>query len=197
MAWLGMRGKKRPGRALPFPAGPHLRMAQLAKTAGFDSVVAFPEECVSDLQSFKPQVLVAPAQALLAAARAIFAGDLSLESIDVAIFVLIQIGDTPVPPPERDLIWRAFRVPVYELYVDSASNLLASECEAHDGWHVRSPNVQFFLEGRELLLCCPHQPPIRTGLTASCTDGRCACGDMAPLLRGVTENFRSLAASAS
>jgi hypothetical protein len=172
-------------------------MAQLGETAAFDGVVAFPEECVSELQSFKPQVLVARVQALVAAAHAIFDGHLLLESIDVAVFALIQIGDTPVASSERDLIWRAFRVPAYEMYVDSESNLLASECEAHDGWHVRSPNVQFVLEGRELLLRRPNQPPIRTGLTASCTDGRCACGDSAPLLRAVTEYFRSLAASAS
>lgn len=37
---------------------------------------------------------------------------------------------------DRDLLWRAFEVPVYEQVVDAQGRLLASECEAHDGLHV-------------------------------------------------------------
>jgi hypothetical protein len=173
-------------------------MAQLGEIATFDGVFAFPRECASELEAFAPQVIVAAADELVSAAHAIFCGDLALESVDSALFALIQIGGVPVAPAERDLIWRAFQVPLYELYVDSESNLLAAECEAHDGWHLRSLNVEFFLEGGELFLRQPAQAkPIRTGLTATCTDGRCECGDAAPLVRAVSAHFSSVAASAS
>ena len=188
--WRRIRSKKRPKRELPFPAAPHLRIAQLGKVATFNGVVAFPDECASDLESFAPQMLVAPAGALIAAAYSIFNGNLALDSVDSAVFALVPIGDAPVTPPDRDVIWRAFRVPIYELYVDCESNLLAAECEAHNGWHLRSPNVQFFIAGDELFLHRQTEPvAIRTGLTANCTDGRCACGDTAPLLRGVRKHI--------
>jgi len=173
-------------------------MAQLGETATFDGVSAFPAACRSELEVFAPQVLVAAANALVSAAHAIFSGDLVLDSVDSAVFALIRIGDTPLAPPERDLIWRAFQVPLYEMYVDSEWNLLAAECEAHDGWHLRSVDVEFHLEGGELFLRRPAlAAAIRTGLTASCIDGQCECGDAAPLVRPVAAHFRSLAASAS
>lgn len=179
---------RRQKQRLPFPARPDLRIAQLGATATFDGVVAFPNENAADLESFAPQMLVAPAEALIAATYSIFNGNLAFESIDHAVFALVQIGEAPISPSERDLIWRAFRVPMYELYVDHDSTLLAAECEAHDGWHVHSPHVRFSLDCGELFLHQKNQPaPIRTGLTATCTDGRCPCGDMAPLLRGVSE----------
>lgn len=197
MVWPGILPSKRRRRQLPFPAAPGLRIAQLGETATFDGVVAFPDEGIGDLEAFAPQVLAAPSEALVAAAHAVFNGDLLLESVDSAIFILIYIGDKPATPPERDLIWRAFRVPMYELYLDEESNLLASECEAHGGWHLRNPNIRFLFEDGELILHRTAQPPFQTGLTASCTDGRCACGDTSPLLRAVTENVKSLAVRSS
>lgn len=173
-------------------------MAQLGETATFDGVSAFPPARRSELKAFAPQVLVASADALVTAAHAVFSDDLALESVDTAVFALTQVGGTPVAPPERDLIWRAFQVPLYELYVDSEWKLLAAECEAHDGWHLRSLDVEFHLEGGELFLRQPAlAAAIRTGLTASCVDGLCECGDAAPLVRPIAAHCRSLAASAS
>lgn len=172
-------------------------MAQLGETATFDGVSAFPPERRNELKAFAPQVLVAPTGALVTAAHAVFSGDLALESVDTAVFALTQVGGTPVAPPERDLIWRAFQVPLYELYVDSEWNLLGAECEAHDGWHLRSLDATFYLEGGELFLRQPARAaPIRTGLTASCIDSLCECGDVAPLARAIAAHFRSLVASA-
>ena len=36
---------------------------------------------------------------------------------------------------DRDFIWEAFGVPVFEQYLDERRNLLAHECDAHDGLH--------------------------------------------------------------
>ena len=157
----------------------------------------FPLNVETSSKPLRPKCSWRPTGALVTAAHAVFSGDLALESVDTAVFALTQVGGTPVAPPERDLIWRAFQVPLYELYVDSEWNLLGAECEAHDGWHLRSLDAKFYLEGGELFLRQPARAaPIRTGLTASCIDSLCECGDVAPLARAIAAHFRSLVASA-
>ena len=37
---------------------------------------------------------------------------------------------------ERERLWRAFRVPVFEQIIAPDGELLAAECEAHDGLHI-------------------------------------------------------------
>ena len=37
---------------------------------------------------------------------------------------------------DRDLIWRRWGVPVYEYLTDSTGELIARECDAHEGLHV-------------------------------------------------------------
>ena len=37
---------------------------------------------------------------------------------------------------DRDLIWRRWGVPVYEFLTNHAGEVIARECDAHDGLHV-------------------------------------------------------------
>jgi len=47
---------------------------------------------------------------------------------------------------DRDLLWAAFGVPVFEQYLNSMNELLASECEAHAGLHVVSGCGSFAID---------------------------------------------------
>ena len=42
---------------------------------------------------------------------------------------------------DRHLIWRRWGVPVYEFLTDATGTLVASECDAHEGLHVRVPGI--------------------------------------------------------
>ena len=39
---------------------------------------------------------------------------------------------------DRDTLWAAFRVPVFEQVIGRSGKRLAAECEAHDGLHIES-----------------------------------------------------------
>jgi hypothetical protein len=45
-------------------------------------------------------------------------------------------------------LWQAFRVPVFEQIIGRAGELLAAECDAHDGLHVLSPKLD--VEGKRI-----------------------------------------------
>jgi hypothetical protein len=64
---------------------------------------------------------------------------------------LIVVGRTQHPrlrETDRDRLWQAFRVPVFEQIIGRAGELLAAECDAHDGLHVLSPKLS--LEGERI-----------------------------------------------
>jgi hypothetical protein len=44
-------------------------------------------------------------------------------------------------PVDREALWRAFHVPVFEQIIGARGQLLAAECEAHDGVHIRMEGV--------------------------------------------------------
>lgn len=175
------------GRTLPFPAAPHLRAALAGNSSGFKDVVAFPEGRWRELTSFAAQVVAGELPYLLRLADRVFERKLDLHSLDVAVFVLTRFGKHPLTTNDRNTLWRAFRVPIYELYVDETDTILASECEAHEGWHLRHPRLKFDLKTRQVLFQ-KHglaANPVQTSLTADGLDSICPCGDDAPLLRSV------------
>ena len=63
-------------------------------------------------------------------ADGVFRGEY-VPSLDTALFNLTGVADHPLTLPQRDRLWRAFHVPVYEVLFDEHAGLLASECEAH------------------------------------------------------------------
>ena len=42
---------------------------------------------------------------------------------------------------DRESLWRDFRLPVFEQIIGPSGDLLAAECEAHDGLHVESSDL--------------------------------------------------------
>lgn len=79
-----------------------------------------------------------------------------------ALIVVGRPGDPLLSVAERERLWRAFRVPVFEQIVGSRGELLAAECEAHDGLHLETPAWDFSSYAMET--------------------GACGCGRTAPRL---------------
>jgi hypothetical protein len=60
-----------------------------------------------------------------------------------AVIVLESPGDAPLSIGEREQLWRAFRVPVFEQIIGPHGRLLAADCEAHDGLHVETSGLSW------------------------------------------------------
>ncbi|HET8549316.1 MAG TPA: hypothetical protein VFL57_14990 [Bryobacteraceae bacterium] len=102
---------------------------------------------------------------------------------------------------DRECIWRAFGVPVYEQFLGARNELLAEECDAHDGLHVRHDRAWFDTRGGELVVTSFANlawPVLRlaTGLRGTIERGLCACGRSGFKLRELTPMPQTLAAIA-
>jgi hypothetical protein len=83
--------------------------------------------------SFAPSAIAATAAQLIALPR--------VPGVKNALLVLVRPGDSGLSETDREDLWRAYRVPVFEQRIDESCALLAAECEAHDGLHVASPQA--------------------------------------------------------
>ena len=104
-------------------------------------------------------------------------------SEEVAAFAPAAIAATRPGGPllsasDRERLWQAFHVPVFEQIIGPNGELLAAECEAHDGLHVEVPGLS--LDGYRLEVA------------------QCGCGRAAPRLAAAQpiELLRSIAAYA-
>lgn len=169
-----LRPLNRSRSKLPFPAAPHLRIAQISPCGTFDAVECFAFERWPEIDAFRPQALVGSALALHMLAVRVREKMLDLSCVDRAIFLTSQCGGATLSDSVRVILWQTFGVPVYELFIDAAGKLIASECEAHQGWHVQ-PHVKVTTEGSKTILLSPGKSrPLR--LTARVQTGICPCG---------------------
>ena len=60
-------------------------------------------------------------------------------SLTHSVIVLWRAGEPRLSEADRDTLWAAFRVPVFEQVIGKSGKRLAAECEAHDGLHIESP----------------------------------------------------------
>ncbi len=100
-----------------------------------------------------------------------------LVSVTHAVIVFRTESDPLLTMAERERLWRAFRVPVFEQMIGPDCSLLAGECEAHNGLHIESP--KFATADREI------------------DDTPCGCGRTGPrLIPTAEEVVRRVAAYA-
>lgn len=121
--------------------------------AGFRStrtVRVFPDGWNGEAARHLPCALAAPLEELLRLAET------GIE-LHHAVIVLTSGGESRVAEEDRDLLWSAFGVPVFEQCLGADNELLAAECEAHDGLHV--------VGGKQ-------EPLLQTGV--------CGCGSSIP-----------------
>jgi hypothetical protein len=136
--------------------------------AGFRAGPNMCEATIEDLpwlRVWAPEVLVLPLDLALSLADRKQRGLFDLPSLKTAIVVLTSIRDSPLADHHRDLLWRAFGLPVFEQLRASDGAVIARECEVHDGLHF--------------------QPGEARGLTGEIVTDHCACGAETPRLRSL------------
>ena len=200
LTWKRIRSRKNPPILLPFPVSSTLRLAQLSPGPKFLGV----EPCVlkrwSDLHVLAPNIVVGSLNEMQRLADRAVGGSLDASSIDRALIILTRFGTKPLTDVARVGLWQSFGVPIFELFLGLDQSLLASECEAHEGWHAASGVGFVTLETGELMLEGAGNSGLRTGLRASLDSTACPCGLMSPRVLDIEELRRSsdryLAASA-
>ena len=102
-----------------------------------------------------------------------------IPSLRNALIALVRPNEPRLTEDDRERLWRAFRVPVFEQRIDASGRLLAAECEAHDGLHIESTGVS---------------PAVGEVVET----GPCGCGRSTPRLVATerVENLRRVAAYA-
>ena len=101
-------------------------------------VRVFPEGWSEEVSAFAPAAIAAPREQLLGLAAAD-----QPPMLTHAVIALESRGDPLLSTAERAWMWRAFRVPVFEQIVEPDGELLAAECEAHDGLHIEIPGLSW------------------------------------------------------
>jgi hypothetical protein len=161
---------KKPALVYPIPPAPPTAIL----IAGFrpsGNMRVFDNGWSEEAANFAPSAIAATPAQLLALP--------SIPSIRHALIVLVRPTEPSLSEDDRERLWRAFRVPVFEQRIDESCRLLAAECEAHDGLHIESAEVSP-REGEQL----------ETTL--------CGCGRTTPRLIASAriENLRKIAAYA-
>jgi hypothetical protein len=174
-AFENRQARREPGRrfAYPFRPSPH--------------VVLLDESHPTPLLS-GDQTLAGGAGMLCEYARRITRGEVARPRLEHALLSFAGSGAGYLTPEDRDLLWGAFHVPVFEQYLDWDGHVMATECEAHEGLHI-SPETAIFEEheGEVFLtsLAALRRPALRlgTGFRGAIDESVCACGRSGPRLR--------------
>jgi hypothetical protein len=114
---------------------------------------AFTLEELPWLRAWRPDGLVLPLGFALTLADQKQRGLFELPSLSAAIVVLTSPDETPLADHHRDLLWYAFRVPVFEHLCGPDGRILAAECEVHDGLHLCAHDLMI-LDGELIMEAC-------------------------------------------
>jgi hypothetical protein len=175
-----------PQCSLPFPARGSSRIAQVGDYPVFPGLPWFYVEWWEAMLTFKPAFLVGYRDSLLRLSEMVTRRRIDLP-VDGALFTLTRVGERPLLDETRDQFWRAFGVPVFEIYVTGNGIVLASECEAHNGWHVRPQTASISKLAGEPHLVLNRLgsnnevfQPLGMGFAADVTSEPCECGQTTP-----------------
>jgi hypothetical protein len=177
-------------RKLPLPMASGLRVAQVsARGLLYGEAQYFPLDQHGVLQAFRPQVLIGSATELVTLARRATEGVVDLSSLDRALFVITDCRDVPLRDTSRVVLWQAFGVPIYELLLGGDGTPIASECEAHEGWHAED-GVTFSTVNGELWFQRRRDTAQGTGLVGNIEDAACPCGKSGKRILNAAIDYR-------
>jgi hypothetical protein len=204
----------------PFPPAPRIAVLHPAfAPTGQQKVI--PSLRIHQLAQSRCEVLAAPVPVLRSIAAEMLDGRLSLPFLDRAVVALQSFEQGLLLEEDRELFWHVFGVPLYEQLLGLDGELLATECEAHSGLHLKMDNAIFEslpgTDGPELLVTSLQQERrvvlrMNTGLLADMDSTTCACGLSTPRLlqlrnnvqktlpvriQSIRQNYRVAAAAAS
>jgi hypothetical protein len=126
--------RKKPVLVYPIPPAPPTAILLVGFRSSGNTRV-FEKGWCADAQEFAPAAIAA-APAQLNALRGS-----PIPSLRNAIIALVRPSEPSLSEEDRERLWRAFRVPVFEQRIDESCALLAAECEAHDGLHIEASNL--------------------------------------------------------
>lgn len=132
------------------------------------------------LLGYAPEALALPLASALSLADRKLRGLLDLPGLRYAMVVFTSVSaddDEPIASHHRDLLWKAFGLPVFEQLRGWNGRVMARECEVHDGLHFDPNYAMAEIGGGELFLA-----GIPTGIPARIVTEPCDCGMETPRL---------------
>ncbi len=177
---------------LRYPTNQEIRTAVLGpRLAENNSVRMFDRDWLEQVRNFRPQAVAAPVGVLMRLAATAGGPARGLPVMTHAVVAFTGPEHGTLSDNERNTLWSAFEVPVFEQCIGADGSLLAWECEAHDGLHTVEENV-IVEQGphSELILTSltdRRHPAIRlsTSLAAKLQTDTCECGQPGPRLLGL------------
>jgi hypothetical protein len=123
--------RKRTGdAAFVHPIDPSPRTAVLASGLRETKLTrVFPHGWSEQVARFSPASVAGPMEQLLRVADARW-------NVEHSIVVFTYPGERGLRALDRESLWTAFGVPIFEQYLGPGNELLATECDAHAGLHV-------------------------------------------------------------
>ncbi len=98
---------------------------------------AFEADDIRGLVRYAPDAMALPLDAALSFADRKLRGLFELPSLKLAIVVFSSVTlHGALEMHHRDLLWKAFGLPVFEQLCGEDGRVIARECEVHDGLHV-------------------------------------------------------------
>jgi hypothetical protein len=160
--------------------------------------VADSAKWLEKLERFEPQCLAGSLEQLLFLASLRKADYPKLVSLQHSLVVIFHAEQPFLNEEARQELWSAFGLPLYE-QIYSATGLLASECEVHDGLHVAKKSFWTTGQYGELWF----REPARwweeggdsfapTGLFGAVDTSACPCGRPTPRLQICTNPRQAL-----
>jgi len=129
---------------------PWFRAARLLSGA----VRVFPDGWNPEAAAFAPAAVAGTLEQIRALAQE------QIPSLTHALIVLARFGGRRLTEHDRERLWQDFRLPVFEQIIGPSGDLLAAECEAHDGLHVESPDLPLERETIDTSPCpCGRKTP--------------------------------------
>jgi hypothetical protein len=126
------RWRKKPALVYPIPPAP-LTAVLVDGFRSTGNVRVFENGWTKEAANFAPAAVAATPAQLHALPP--------IPSLRNALIALVRPDERGLSEDDRESLWRAFRVPVFEQRIDESCNLIAQECEAHDGLHIESPQA--------------------------------------------------------
>ncbi|HKD10271.1 MAG TPA: hypothetical protein VKB79_30460 [Bryobacteraceae bacterium] len=128
------------------------------------------DAAIETLRAIAPEAVVTTLSGAIRLADARLSDPSRVPKLSFALIVLTDLSGPELDDQHRDLFWRAFQVPIFEQLRDWDGNVIARECEAHDGLHLVS-GTDARLEQRELWV-----DNRRTDIEGSIVADACECG---------------------
>jgi hypothetical protein len=132
----------------------------------------------SRVERFRPEAIAAPLGVLRELARHVEHGSAVMAHLQYPIIAFTTVGEGPLSDADRELFWQAFEVPVFEQFLGHENELIAWECEAHDGLHIVCENAILECDTELLVtsLTGRRKPVIRVAANRRVWIERSACG---------------------